>query len=272
MDSIAGHYGQAGLTAAAKEGIRAAGLDWDRLTVDDLAPLDEFHIRGREATEELAALAAPRPFERVLDVGSGIGGSSRFLAQRFGCRVVGVDLTPQYCETAEALSKQVGLDGALEYRCASALAMPFDDGEFDLAWTQHVQMNIEDKVGLYRETARVLKPGGRFALHDLLAGPGGDPPFPVPWAAGPEMSFLATQQEIRSALQAAGFRIAEWRDTTNVSREWFLGKLEAAGDGPPPPLGLHLLMGPDGGLKFQNVGEALRRDCLRVAMALAVKE
>ena len=146
---ITRHYARADLVAVMRNGLAAAGIDWARATVDDLAPLDEFHIRGREATEELAALASPQADERVLDVGSGVGGSSRFLADRFGCSVVGVDLTPEYCDAARELTGHLGLSDRAAFRCASALDLPFEDGEFDLAWTQHVQMNIEDKVAFF---------------------------------------------------------------------------------------------------------------------------
>ena len=268
MSRVAQHYGRSDLVEAALEALRRIGKDQERLKPDDLAPVDEFHIRGREATEELASLAAPTREDRVLDIGSGIGGSARYLSSRFGCRTVGVDLTPEYCDAATQFSELVGLSELTEFHCVSALDTPFPDSVFDMAWTQHVQMNIEDKAGLYRETARVLRPGGRFVMHDILAGPGGEPYYPTPWASESAISFLATSNELQQAVQAAGFRIAEWRDTTDASRDWFFARLQATAEQGPPPVGLHLLMGDDAAEKFQNVGRGLQENRLTVCQAL----
>ncbi|MEZ5355980.1 MAG: methyltransferase domain-containing protein [Bryobacteraceae bacterium] len=237
MEEVARHYGRPVLLDTLLGALRDSGTDIANLTLDDLAPMDEFHIRGREATAELADLSGLQSHWHVVDVGCGLGGSSRYLAQRFGCRVTGVDLTPEFCEVAADLTRRVGLDGRVEFRCASALAMPLDDASADLAWTQHVQMNIEDKAGLYREIARVLKPGGLFAFHDILAGPGGETFFPVHWADHAGLSHLIAPEALRELLQQSGFRILEWRDKTAVSRDWFVAAMERARSRPPnmPP-------------------------------------
>jgi SAM-dependent methyltransferase len=264
VERIARHYGISGVLDAILDGLRAEGKDLDRLTADDLAPVDELHIRGREATVELARLAGAKPGLRVLDVGSGLGGSSRYLASNHGCRVTGVDLTPEYCEIATELSRRVGLDGLTDFRCASALETPFEDGAFDVAWTQHAQMNIEDKAGLYEEIFRVLRPGGRLVFHDILAGPVGPIHFPVHWAEDPLMSFLIAPDDLRTLLEETGFEVVEWIDKTQMSREWFLGMVEERGDGPPPNLGLHLLIGETGPAKVQSVARNLKEDRITV--------
>ncbi|MBI1353311.1 MAG: methyltransferase domain-containing protein [Acidobacteria bacterium] len=266
-DPIARHYGLPGLLGAVLEALRATGRDVDRLEPDDLVPVDEFHIRGRAATEELAALAGVQGDWKVLDVGSGLGGSGRFLARRFGCRVTGLDLTPEYCALAQELSARVGLDALTEYRCGSALAMPFEDGAFDLAWSQHAQMNIEDKARLYAEIHRVLRPGGRFVFHDILAGPGGPPHFPTHWAEWPEMSFLIEPGAFRALLEGLGFRTLAWRDLTGISRDWYLEAKKKGGG----PLGLHLLLGPTGPAKMENVGRNLAEERLTIFQGLLEK-
>ncbi len=207
----------------------------------------------------------------MLDVGSGLGGSSRFLANRFGCRVAGVDLTPEYCELARELSGLVGLAEQNEYYCESATVMSFEDASFDLAWTQHVQMNIEDKPALYREIARVLRPGGRFVFHDILAGPAGEAYYPVPWAEKPEMSFLIAPDDLRQLLEQSGFRILEWRDTTALSRDWFVNTVERVRESGAPPLGLHLLLGNTALEKMQNVARNLTESRVSVVQALSEK-
>jgi ubiquinone/menaquinone biosynthesis C-methylase UbiE len=271
MDPVAHHYGISGLLDAIREALRAQGKDLEHLTPADLAPVDEFHIRGREATIELAALAEARAGLRVLDVGSGLGGSSRFLAAEFGCQVTGVDLTPEYCDVAAALSKWVSLDTLTEFHCASALDMPFEDESFDLAWSQHVQMNIEDKPALYREIARVLRPGGRFVFHDILAGPGGPPHFPVHWAEEPAASFLIAPEKLRSMLERTGFRVLAWKDTTEIARRWYLAVAERRRTEGAPPLGLHLLLGPTGPAKAAYVGRNLVEDRITVFQGLLEK-
>jgi SAM-dependent methyltransferase len=185
------------------------------------------------------------PAFHVLDVGSGVGGPSRRLADAFGCRITGIDLTPEFCRVATMLATRVGLDGKVAYREGNALAMPFEDASFDAAYTQHVAMNIEDKAGLYAEIARVLKPGAAFGIYDLLQGEGGEPMFPVPWARTPETSFLASATQMRSLLADAGFEIVSAYDSTEEGRAWFVAMQKRAAEGGPSPLGAHVLLGPD---------------------------
>jgi MPBQ/MSBQ methyltransferase len=182
---VAAHYTRADLGARMLAALEAAGKDLDRLSLDDLAPVDEFHLRGRPATAELADGLALASGTRVLDVGSGIGGPSRYVAATYDCRVTGVDLTEEYCRVAALLAERVGLGDRVAYRPGNALALPFPDASFTVAYTQHVAMNIEDKARLYVEVCRVIEPGGRFGLYGLLQGEGGDVVYSVPWARDP---------------------------------------------------------------------------------------
>lgn len=242
---VSAHYTHGDLAAAVLEALRAAGKDLSRLRLEDLAPLDEFHVRGREATIELGRSLGLTSDMHVLDVGSGLGGPARHLAATYGCRVTGVDLTAEYCRVATMLAKRVGVQGQVRYRQGNALALPFDDGAFDAAYTQHAAMNIADKATLYAEIARVLQPGGRFGIYDLLQGEGGDVLYPVPWARTAADSFLITSSELRSLLQAAGFEILSWRDTTAAGHATFVAMGERIAREGAPPLGFHVLLGPD---------------------------
>ena len=192
VPSVESHYARQDLAEAILEAVRTTGLDRDPLAPDDLAAVDEFHTRGRQATEELAELAAPSAGQRVLDVGCGLGGSARYMAARHGVEVVGVDLTPEYCRAGRILTERTGLADRVELVTANALDLPFPDGSFDQVWSEHVTMNIAEKPRLYAELRRVLRRGGRLALHEIVAGPGGEVHFPVPWARQPEISHLAT--------------------------------------------------------------------------------
>lgn len=199
------HYARGGILDAIKAGLRESGKELGRLVPEDLAPVDEFHIRGREATLELALRAGITPGLRVLDVGCGLGGSARYLATEHRCSVTGIDLTHDFVEVARALAEMVGLRDAVHFRQGSALALPFDDGAFDIAWTEHAQMNIADKRTFYAEIARVPAPCGRLVFHDIFQGGGGEPYFPVPWAGEASLSALETVPGVRRVLKDLGF-------------------------------------------------------------------
>jgi ubiquinone/menaquinone biosynthesis C-methylase UbiE len=260
---VAAHYTGADRTRAILDALRAAGLDPDDLTADDLAPIGEFHIRGREATVELGHALGLGAAQHVLDVGSGIGGASRYFASTCGAWITGVDLTPEYCRLAARFARSTGLADRLDYRQGSALAMPFEDGTFDVAYTQHVAMNIADKPALYAEVARVLKPGAVFGIYDVLQGPGGEAVYPTPWANDTSTSFLATPDEMRRLLETAGFRIESWRDTTAAGRAFFETALARIAESGLPPLGIHLLL-PDFRPRAENMLRGLTEDRLAV--------
>ena len=264
-ETIREHYARSDLGNIILAALAKAGKDANRLTPEDLAPIDEFHIRGRAATLELARAANVDSTKRVLDVGSGVGGTSRCLAREFGCHVTGIDLTEEYCRAAAMLSARIGLAELVDYRQGDATNLPFPDHSFDIVWTEHVAMNIPDKPRLYREMYRVLKPGGTLAIYDILAGPSGPVLFPVPWARAPESNFLATPDELRELLEGSGFKVTAWSDTTDVARAWFVSLAERIRKEGLPPLGFHVLLGPD----FQAMAQNQRRNLEEGRIVLA---
>lgn len=270
QQAVSAHYEVGDLGERILAALRAAGKDVEHLAPGDLAPLDAFHIRGRDATRELAALAHLGASQEVLDVGSGVGGSARFLAAEYGCRVTGVDLTEEYCRVATMLSERCGLAALTSFRAASALELPFADACFDVAWTEHVQMNIPDKARFYGEIRRVLKAGGKLLFHDVFQGPGGRPHFPVPWAGDVSISHLEAPQEIQRLLDSIDFRQQVWEDVSAKSLVWFRALLERFATRGRPPLGLHLLMGADAPQKFDNLLRNL--DEARIVVVQAVYE
>jgi SAM-dependent methyltransferase len=244
-EEVARHYGTAGIAARVLRALREVQGPDAPVTVDTLAPLDQFHGRGPLATRELARLVQPQAGERLLDIGSGIGGPARWIAAKFDCHVTGIDLTPEFCEAAEALNAATGLSDRVRIIRGSALALPVPDGAFDAGYSQNVIMNIANKPLFYREAFRALRPGGRLALANLCAGAGGAPYYPVPWATTPETSFLATPDEMRADLLAAGFEIADFRDITASTAEGQRRQRERLDKGEPPPLvAADIILGP----------------------------
>ena len=235
------------------------------LSPEILAPLDQFHSGGLPATRELAALAGIKPGEAVLDVGCGIGGPARVLAGEHGAQVSAVDLSPAYVAIGRALSQKSGI--AVAFETANALDLPFADRSFDLVWTQHASMNIADKPRFYGELRRVLRPEGRLAFHDLLAGPdGGALEFPVPWADRAEESFLIEPEALRALLRQCGFGERVWQDRTAATIAFF-DRMPPIST-PAPPLGIHLLLGPGFPAMAANIRRNLVEGRLRAAMAI----
>jgi SAM-dependent methyltransferase len=267
--SVAQHYRVADLTDRILKAIAAAGIDADRITPEQLAPVDEFHIGGRAATIHAVARMSLKAQDHVLDVGCGIGGATRHLASTVGCRVTGIDLTPGYIEAAEDLARRTGLADRITYRVASALAMPFEDGAFDAAITLHVAMNIKDRSGLYREVARVLKPGAVFCVYDVMRGSNEGLMFPVPWAETPTTSHLTTPQEMQALLSDAGFRIEEVEDRTAFAVDFFRRSLADTAAAGLPPLGLHIVMGATAREKFQNMLAAAEGGAIAPTLMIA---
>ena len=270
-EAIQTHYARADLGDVILAALEKAGKDMSRLTPEDLAPIDQFHIRGRTATLELARAAGLDATKRVLDVGSGVGGTSRCLAKEFGCRVTGIDLTDEYCRAAAMLSARIGLAHLVDFRQGDATELPFDDQTFDVVWTEHVAMNIPDKTRLYKEMHRVLKPGGTLAIYDVLAGPTGPVLFPVPWARTPDTSFLVQPSELHKLLVEAGFTVTDWSDTTEAARAWFVSLAERIRREGFPPLGFHVLMGADFKGMAQNQGRNLQEGRIVLGQVVARK-
>src|SRR5215813_7021628 len=237
------HYGTIGITARILTALRAVNGPDVRITPDTLAPIDHFHGKGEVATDELAALLQPKASDHLLDIGCGIGGPARWIAAKYGCRVTGVDLTPEFCEAARELNSLCGLADRVKILHGSALSLPLPDNSFDRAYSHAALMNISDKRGVFREAFRVLRPGGSLALSLSGAGSVGEPRYPLPWATTTATSFLATPDEIRGDLLAAGFQIVFVRDTSAALAEALPPILNQLQTGGLPPLGEHIVSG-----------------------------
>lgn len=264
LEQVREHYDAVGLTERLKAALAGFGPEEQWLTPRQLAGVDQFHTRGYAATVELAKLAEVTSTSSVLDIGSGIGGPARMLAETSGCHVTGVDLSEPFVEAAHYLNQRTGQEARVSFKVGSALDLPFGDAEFDVVLLQHVAMNIADRARLYREIRRVLTSGGRFATYDIVSN-GGSPYYPEPWARTPDTSFLLTAAATREAVEQAGFRTLVWQDDTSVAKAW-IAELRASG--PPPSPNLGVVMGTGFGDALGNLGRSLIEDRIGVLTAI----
>jgi SAM-dependent methyltransferase len=247
VDEVVSHYSRGDLLGLVVAAIGEAGID--PVTVADLAPADEFHVGGRTATEHLVSQAGFAPGARLLDVGSGLWGTARYLAETGAHPVTGVDITAELVAVAHHLSHLVGLADLTTFVRCSALDLPFAADVFDGAVQLHVGMNIADKQRLFAGVARVLRPGSMFAVYDLMGRPGAPIEFPLPWASSPSTSHLAPAETYVAELEAAGFSVESVVDRSGFALVFF----EQLRSRTPGPVGLELVMGEEASVKYRHM-------------------
>jgi SAM-dependent methyltransferase len=259
---VAQHYAHGALESAILEALSATGKDIDKLQPPDLSAVDEFHLGGHAATLALGNSLELLPDHALLDIGSGIGGPARHFAHAHHCRVMGVDLSDEFVQVASALTRRCGLGHRVSFSRASGLALPFPAHGFDRATLIHVGMNIENKAQLFSEVRRVLVPGGRFVVYDLMRVGPGQLPYPLPWAVAAETSFVETPNTYRRLLQSHGFAIGGEHDRTKAALT-LAAEMRAHGTkNGPPALGLHIIMGPPARERLTNVNAAIEKGLL----------
>jgi MPBQ/MSBQ methyltransferase len=207
VDRVRGHYSGGDLEGTILGALAEHGIDIDRLTVDDLATLDHLHAGFLPATEHLLAQLDLAPDQRLLDVGAGIGGPARLAADRYGCTVEAVDLSPEFVSLGQSLTSRVGLVESVHHHVGTGEALEFDDGSFDRAMLIHVGMNLADKAAVFAEVRRVLAAGGLFGLYDQMRVSDGALAYPLPWAKTEESSFVETPETYGDLLERAGFAV-----------------------------------------------------------------
>ncbi|MDI7862219.1 methyltransferase domain-containing protein [Rhizobiaceae bacterium n13] len=256
-ERVSSHYTHGALEQKILDALEASGKDCDRLQPGDLSAVDEFHLGRHAATVELVHDLRPERDTHFLDIGAGIGGPARYLAEECGCRVTGIDLTEEFVSVATSLTRRCGLSNRVSFHHASALSMPFPNAGFDGAMLMHVGMNIEDKAGLFAEVRRVLKPGARFGIYDIMRVSDAELIYPMPWAATPETSFVETPDTYRRLLANAGFKAEQEHDRSAMALSLGQEMLAKMAENEAQQLGLHLIMGPATPERFGNVMRAL---------------
>ena len=253
---VAEHYSPELLEQKILAALRSAGKNPESLSSHDLEPFDNLHLGGRESIEAISAFMELRPGMRLLDVGCGLGGPARFFAER-GCEVVGLDLSHEFVGVAKKLTSLLGLTDKASFQQGSAMGMPFASGSFDGAYMIHVGMNIADKAAVFREVARVLKPGSRFSIFDILRASEGDLQFPLPWASTSETSHVETVEAYRRALEAKGFQIVHQRSRGQFALESMQKMRSQAAAGNPVRVVLHLMSGEQAPVMLKNISEEI---------------
>lgn len=260
-NAVSEHYLHGDLVNAIQAALAVLGKTVDSVTVEDLAPVDEFHIGGRLATENLLSQLNFSEQDHILDVGCGLGGASRYVANKYNSYVTGIDLTQEYIDTGSALCRWVNLDKRVTLHQGSALSMPFEDETFDGGYMLHVGMNIDDKDLLFREIYRVLRQGASFGVYDIMRNKEGELTYPVPWASESTISRLATSKQYTQALKNAGFEVSKENNRRDFALNFYKNlraKIEA--NGGPPPLGLHTLMKASTPVKVNNMVKGITAD------------
>ncbi len=259
MDSsrLIDHYGRDSPIKRIRAELIASGADLDNLNAVSLAGVDEFHLGGKAATMAILRSIDARKGQEVLDVGCGIGGAARTIATETGSFVTGIDLTPGFIDAARELSRLVSLDSSTRFEVANATLLDFPANRFDAITMFHVGMNIEDKLGLFTELARVLRPGGSLHVYDIMRMTAGELPYPMPWSSESATSFVASPEEYIDALTAAGLSVS-----TPTNRLELVQEALASARANPPAVNLSHLMGEGWSTMIGNLAGALNSGLL----------
>lgn len=203
-----------------------AGLAGDApLRVDDLVPYDQYHYEGTDAVDAAAELLEVKPDDRLLDVGSGLGGPARYLADRTGCRVTALELQPDLNAVAEGLTGRCGLDGQVEHRAGDILAGAAGSNRFDGLMSMLCFLHIGDRPKLFASCREALRPGARMYIEDYFARGELEPSERDELSKHVFCDYLPDLDTYRSHLLDAGFTVEKMIDMTTAWTDFVVSRL-----------------------------------------------
>ena len=241
--SLADHWSKEEVYEQIISALEDSGKSIEALTIEDLAPVDHFHSRGFAATIEMADQLPIKRGDQLVDIGSGIGGPARYIAEQFDCKVTGIDITSSFVDTATRLTWLLQMEGKVTFEIGDGNELPFEDETFDGGYSQHVTMNVSDRRRFFAEAYRVLKPRGYFFLSEHGRGPVKNPRHPLPWSADGRDEHLVTPEETSLFLKEAGFADIQIESTGPKYLSAYRRALELADKGHLSPFGSQILLG-----------------------------
>ncbi len=240
------------------DAIEKMGLSKADITRKQTSSFDEFHVRGKMVSEELFSQIELNKNSQVLDLGCGLGGTCRMIAEKYDCKVYGIDYSEQHISTAESLSILTGFDGKTEFKQADATELPYPSDQFDLLITQHVQMCIADKEKFYSEIKRVLKKGGQFIYCDVFKRSDELLNSPLPWVDDEANNHLISSDQLKDLLYSLDFEKISSQDQTQKGINFLSSFLAKAEVKPAILTGQKILMGDNAFDKITNLYQALK--------------
>jgi ubiquinone/menaquinone biosynthesis C-methylase UbiE len=197
------------------------------MKIQDILYPDHWHMGGEEAIDTLTQKAGLAKGMKVLDAGCGIGGPARYLVQKCDCHVTGLNISAYQVNHAREKTKAAGLDHKVAFKVGSFMEMPFNDGSFDLVWSQDAFAHGPDKKKIIEESYRILKSGGKLAFQDhLQVGPmTKNLEEYCLFAACPGLETLEGYEKL---LQGAGFTVLGKEDLTDYYRADYLDRMKIA--------------------------------------------
>jgi ubiquinone/menaquinone biosynthesis C-methylase UbiE len=246
---------------------KAGAKQWQ---ASDFAGIDQLHLGARDATQALASWL-PCSAKHGLDIGCGVGGTSRYLALNHGCSMVGLDLNGDYIQAAQLINGALSPPPDCDFVMGNSLDLPFAGATFDFVVSQHASMNIAQKAALLAVVHRVIKPGGCLLLHEVMLAQGcaeTSVNYPTPWADTLDHSHLSHWQNFAKLAHIAGFTLTEFADNTRDALAWMQ---ETRKQRPKLPFTPQLALGATAGNMSANMHDNLQQGRLQIVSALLVK-
>ncbi|MDD5116534.1 MAG: methyltransferase domain-containing protein [Candidatus Omnitrophica bacterium] len=207
--------------------INAVGHEEDALLKEkDIRSFDQYHYLGTDAVDDAIDCLKIGPQDRLVEIGSGLGGPARYLAEKTGCHVTAVEIQPDLNQIASSLTKRCGLSGLVEHSCGDILEFPEDSGNFDGAVSWLAILHIPNRSILFKKCRNILKPAGKIFIEDYYKLGEFSPREVEILCEDVQCPYLPTAQEYRRQLMENGFTDVEFEDKTECWSDFVRERLE----------------------------------------------